>query len=529
MLKVVCFKWGYKGGFRLPSLNVIGAYSAWHVNNLYKAITKYLTIPHEFICITDDPEGVECKTIPLWDKCMEYGGCYNRLYVFSKDMKELIGDRFVCIDLDVSVISNLDSLFSRTEPLILNKFYGNNPNQFYNGGLFMMDAGAYDRVWTEFEKDIPGNIRILQGLNKVKKVLGTDQAWISHILGRGIPMFLDTEGVLAYRRLTDKGRGKVLPPNAKMVFFAGTNDPTIAMDRNDWIIDHCNGNHKKFNTCDFEELLRGIKHETLNMGKNLGYFPNILNPTTLSEKLKWRKFFRRTELMTEVADKVLVYNYIETKLGHRDILIPLLQSTTNPEELKFEEFPDRFVVKPNHLSGQLLFLEKGKFNKAQVIQQCRAWLSKVYGQDKNEWPYSKIKPQILVQEFVGDDEPAIDYKFSIMNGKCTWIEIYSDRYNGRGLKPKLAFYTPTWKRLTAHSKGYQPSPEIDKPKQLKEMIKIAEKLAEPFDYIRVDLYLVNNKIYFGELTHFPHSGNFNFIPVSFDYEMGEKLNLTFNG
>jgi len=236
MLKIVCFKWKYKEGYKLASLNNIEKYTATHVNKLCKAVKKNLSIPHEFICITDDARGLRCKSIRLWDKCMDYGGCYNRLYVFSKDMKELIGDRFICIDLDMAIVGPLDNLFDRDESFIINQFYGKHLNQYYNGALFMMDAGARDRVWSEFEKDIPGNIEKLIKLKKQRKYLGTDQAWISYILGIEEPLFTIDDGVIPYYLLPKNDNKVYIPDYATIINFAGRQDPSNHKDK--WVRDY---------------------------------------------------------------------------------------------------------------------------------------------------------------------------------------------------------------------------------------------------------------------------------------------------
>jgi len=247
MLKVVCFKWKPTKDMVKKLAPGVGKYTSRHVNRLYKAISKNLTIPHEFICITDEPEGIKCRTIPLWDKCSHLGGCYNRLYVFSEEMKEIIGNRFVCIDLDCVVLGNLDSIFSRQDDFVMMEYYkeGRVSKQKYNGSLFMMTAGSRDQVWSKFrfEKSIQevtefNKLKINNRRKKsIQRYRGTDQAWINYILGDKEKVFTRDDGVYQYKRLKNKSKP---PKNAKLVFFAnGCLDPSILGEK--WIKKYWNG------------------------------------------------------------------------------------------------------------------------------------------------------------------------------------------------------------------------------------------------------------------------------------------------
>jgi hypothetical protein len=234
-LKIVCFKWKHKGGRKLLSLKTVGKYEANHVNRLYHSVERNLTIPHEFICITDDPTGIECRTAPMWDTYRELGGCYTRLFAFSEEMKQLIGDRFVMMDLDMVVVGSLDKLFSRKEDFIINQYDVRRTlpdnKQVYNGSLIMMDAGARQHVWKIFNQKT--SLAITQTL---RGYIGTDQAWINYVLGGNQPVFTKKDGVYRFQLLTNK---KKLPENACLVSFAGDADPSKSLDiewvKENWI------------------------------------------------------------------------------------------------------------------------------------------------------------------------------------------------------------------------------------------------------------------------------------------------------
>lgn len=233
MLNVVCFKWNRIQNDRSLA-RVIPKYTPNHVNILHNMVWRNLMIPHKFICITDDSRGIDprIEVIELWDKCKEIGGCFNRLYVFSPDMKNIIGDRFVCIDLDCVIVGDITTLFSKTDDFIINTY---NPHpasvysksQLYNGGLFMMNAGARRQVWEKFN---PQNSP--QKIKENKDVLGTDQAWIRIILGNNEKRFTEKEdGVYEARAFAAR-----IPRNSKIIMFAGSRDPSLS--KKPYVIDH---------------------------------------------------------------------------------------------------------------------------------------------------------------------------------------------------------------------------------------------------------------------------------------------------
>jgi len=532
-MKIVCFKWNHTGGYKLPSLNAIGQYTAQHVNNLYRSVQKHTTIPHEFICITDDPEGIECRTIPLWDKCRELGGCYNRLYVFSSDMKELIGDRFLCIDLDCVVTGSLDELLSRDEDFIINKFYGVAKEQYYNGGLFMMDAGARSEVWDRFAEDIPKAMTILGEKTKERRLLGTDQAWISYVLGRGEALFDDEDdGVLAYLRnrtmpIAQNGIGRTLPKNAVMVLFAGKIDPTTEYYANEWIQQNWgNGNLFKLDKSRKDIRLTERKMNNLRTTiryavQKIGYAPNLLAPESLAEKVLWRKHFCRNPLMPVTADKAGVKEYLKGIIDE-SYIIPTLWTGTNPQDIPFEDLPQHYIIKPTHMSGQYIIVDRKDANtsRGKIRATCATWMKRTYGIDKYEWHYAEIPPAIIIEPLIGGKALPLDYKFHVLNGQWEWCYASSSRAETTDI---WGGYDRAWKKLNVCGRRGYCSTLIPKPAKLEEMGGIAEKLAEPFDYARIDLYEVDGQIYFGEITHFPQSGLEGFIPIEFDFVMGRKL------
>jgi hypothetical protein len=234
ILSIVCFKWHNAGvGVQLPSQRRIAGYTPEHVNRLFSMISRNIDIPFRPVCITDDPRGINdnIRCIPLWDKCRYLGGCFNRLYMFSDDMKYFIGRRFAAIDMDCVITGNVTPIFSRTEDFIMNSYQGGSspnakPEQLYNGALVVMDAGARREVWDSFDFDDSPEI-----IKDRHDRVGTDQAWIREVLGGNEARLGQEDGIYEHRLI----QGTAPPPDARIVFFAGARDPSIAKQK--WVKD----------------------------------------------------------------------------------------------------------------------------------------------------------------------------------------------------------------------------------------------------------------------------------------------------
>lgn len=198
------------------------SYTAHHVNVLRNMLERFVNIPHRLICVTDDPAGIDprIQVVPLWDKCRNLGGCFNRLWVFSQEAREIFGERFVCIDLDCVLVGDCTALFQRDDDFIINSY---NPtstdkkDQHYNGSMIMMRAGSRAQVWDEFDIE-ESPLVIAENPN----VVGSDQAWIRLTLGKDEQRWSNKDGVYEARQVREK-----LPSNACLVFFSGKRDPSF--------------------------------------------------------------------------------------------------------------------------------------------------------------------------------------------------------------------------------------------------------------------------------------------------------------
>jgi hypothetical protein len=268
-------------------------------------------------------------------------------------------------------------------------------------------------------------------------------------------------------------------------------------------------------------LLEDIKKEADYVrAVKLGYYPDIMHPKSFNEHILYNKFFNRNLLLAVTTDKFAVNDYIKVA-GYEDILIPNYYVTKNPEQIQFDKLPGKYIVKPNHLSGSILYVQNGNISKEKIIEKCRIWLNeKHYGKSQFIWCTSLITPKIIVQEVIGDNP--LDYKFHMINNKCAFISVHSSEAIGKYPKKNIS-YDPDWNILPFTFQQALGKP-VPRPRNLDMMIEISERLSRPFNYVRVDLYNIDGRIYFGELTHFPNSGAGRFTPEKYDYEFGKLFN-----
>jgi len=257
--------------------------------------------------------------------------------------------------------------------------------------------------------------------------------------------------------------------------------------------------------------------------KKLGYPLNLKKPQSLNEKIVWKKIYDRNPLLVIVADKYQVRSYLKKILGEekaKEILIPLLYVTVKPETIPFEKLPNDFIIKANHASKRNIIVEDNHFDKKEIIKTCQRWLKTPYGLEKMEWAYQLINRKIVIEELLREEDGSIpkDYKFYIFHGKCklACVDVYEVNNNVRS----RSYFDERWHFLPIKKSKIIQGPKVIKPKNFGIMLELAEKLSKPFDHVRVDLYNLNGKIYFGELTNYEGSGTSKYEHQSVDFELG---------
>lgn len=261
-------------------------------------------------------------------------------------------------------------------------------------------------------------------------------------------------------------------------------------------------------------------YSRLRTGKTI----NFKDPKTFNDKINWIKIYDRRPIMTKLADKYLVREYIKEKLG-KSYLIPLLWVGDDPVDIPFNKLPNQYVIKTNHASGtNIIVTDSTKLDKEKAILQLKSWLSHNYYYPKREWAYKDIKRKIIIEEFIGNkDKVPEDYKFFVLSGKVRLIQVDHDG----NIRHTRSLYDPDWNKLDYTLVHEKSKKVMEKPKQLKQLIKMAELIGRDFTQVRVDFYIIQKRIFFGEITFYHAAGFGRFIPDDgkWNEHYGEFINL----
>ncbi|MCQ2741782.1 MAG: glycosyl transferase [Bacilli bacterium] len=254
---------------------------------------------------------------------------------------------------------------------------------------------------------------------------------------------------------------------------------------------------------------------------------NLKNPVRYTEKLQYLRLFvyPKNKEVSRCAGRVGVRDYVKEQ-GYGNRLIPCLGVFDRFEDIDFSKLPDRFVMKCSHASGfNMIVKDKAKIDMAEAKKKFDKWLSTDYGKMTLERHYSPIKPQIIIEKFIGDDEHLpTEYKIHVFNGKARSLYVVT----GRGVDIRYNNYYIDWipfdgSQFNGWKKTDYP---LKKPENFSELVKMAEKLAAPYPFVRVDLYDVDGTVYFSEMTFTPAKGTLILDDDKCDFEMGEWLDIS---
>lgn len=257
------------------------------------------------------------------------------------------------------------------------------------------------------------------------------------------------------------------------------------------------------------------------LGKKL----DLKKPQTYNEKIQWMKVHYRNPLYTQLADKYGVREYISKKIGE-EYLIPLIGVYDKFDDIDFDTLPDQFVIKCTHDSGGLVICRDKKqldIKKAKAkIERC---LKRDYFLNSREWVYSDIKPRIVIEKYMVDESgyELKDYKFFCFNGNAEVMFMATDRSGEE--ETKFDFFDMDFNHLDLRNGHPNSTRKLEKPERFEEMAALAEKISEGLPHARVDLYNINGKLYFGEVTFFHWSGLKPFEPEKWDKIFGDWFML----
>lgn len=263
--------------------------------------------------------------------------------------------------------------------------------------------------------------------------------------------------------------------------------------------------------------------------KLMGFRPDLEHPRTLNEKIQWVKLNDRKDFNTLAADKLRVREFYRSNFGEEHI-VPLIKSFKSWKDVTFESLPDEpFVIKANTGSSTWKIVrDKREIDINQLRTACRRWMYCNHYYATQEWQYKNIKPCILIEKLLTDEEGKIpvDYKLHYINGELQFIYCVVDREGDI----YRAMFSPKWKLLhfqwvsIRNHKPLRTNINEPKPKNLDKMIEYGNIIAKHFKYyVRVDYYEVGGRMYFGEITMHHGSGYNKFFPVEAEKEYADKM------
>lgn len=264
-------------------------------------------------------------------------------------------------------------------------------------------------------------------------------------------------------------------------------------------------------------------HAKIRYWIELEKWPNLENPQKFTEKIQYIKLHEHTKVRRLAANRQAVRSYISQKIGSEH-LVPLIGVYDELTRKIWSELPQQFVLKANHGSGMVKIVRDKREGQFEVIQEeTQRWKETDYYKLGREWAYKGLPRTILAEELLLDDDRNIpkDYKFFCYHGKVKVIQVDSGRFGNH----RQTLFDRSFNRIDGMLISPPEPNKISKPEGLKAAIEVAEKLASDFSFIRVDLYIMKEKIYFGELTNYPLSGFIPFKPESLEVKMGSFLNL----
>ena len=257
---------------------------------------------------------------------------------------------------------------------------------------------------------------------------------------------------------------------------------------------------------------------------------NLDNPKTFTEKIQWLKLYDRKPIYKMMVDKALAKDFVAERIG-KEYVIPTYGVWDKFDDIDFSKLPNQFILKSTNGgggTGVAICQDKSSFDfgraKSQLGKSMRDGTRNLQG----EWVYEGLKPKIIAEELLRDveDGDLKDYKFFCFNGKVKYLAVHAGRFSEHFSN----YYDSEW---NLQNWGFdcpiQLSHVFQCPANFEEMKSIAEKLSFGHKFLRVDLYNVEGKIYFGELTFYPDSGFGKFTPKEWDRKLGDLIHLEETG
>lgn len=269
----------------------------------------------------------------------------------------------------------------------------------------------------------------------------------------------------------------------------------------------------------------------------MGHWINWKNPKTFTEKLQWLKVYDYKPEYTKMVDKLVAKDYVASRIGE-EYIIPTLGVWDKVEDIDWDSLPDQFVLKTTHGGGGcgvVVCSDKTHFDKAKAIEKLQTSMHSNAGKTYREKPYLNVPRKIIAEKFMAErrakenakisDLP--DYKFFCFNGEPHYCQVIRDRHT----KETIDFYDMEWNHMPfvglnpVAKNGVEP---VAKPVHLEQIKEICRKLSKDIKFSRIDLYVIDDKEYFGEITFYPAAGLGEFTPTYWNERLGDLINLDGN-
>lgn len=261
---------------------------------------------------------------------------------------------------------------------------------------------------------------------------------------------------------------------------------------------------------------------------------DLKHPQTFCEKIQWLKLYDRKPEYTTMVDKYAVKEYVADIIG-KEYIIPTIAVWNHTEEIDWDSLPNSFVLKTTHGGGSggvIICKDKSKLDKVATIKQLNISYNSCIYKTHREWPYKNVPKRIIAEVLMEDNSEEgtgelSDYKFFCFNGEPKYCQVIRDRK----IQETIDFYDMQWNHMPfvgLNPKVKNGATPVKKPQKLDEMMDVCRMLGKNIPFTRIDLYIINDNIYFGEITFYPATGMGRFSPEEWDYILGKELVLPIN-
>jgi hypothetical protein len=269
----------------------------------------------------------------------------------------------------------------------------------------------------------------------------------------------------------------------------------------------------------FRDALPAKAHVELDHFRAYGKLPDLKHPRTFSEKIARRKLYDHDPKMPPLVDKIVAKELMAARFGP-DFIIPTLATFKTERDVDFDALEYPCVIKASHASGMNLFLMERPEDEERARRELRRFLRYDHHKTSEEWAYSQVRKRLLVEPFIeGGEHGLVDYKFHTFHGRVFAIQVDLDRRSHH----TRCLMDPVWTRMPVEMTFPLYRGDLPAPSRLQEMLRYAEQIGEGFSYVRVDLYQIQERVKFSELTFYPGAGILEtFNPPEFDAIFGAQ-------